>query len=80
MKSQVFLISFTEREEFIMEDYKKPYFTVFAALCDTIDTLEQLLRDGSLSSDGRSKLESEIRRLKAVHQKAEDAALAGCKA
>ncbi|MGN1404069.1 MAG: hypothetical protein ACI4XB_07100 [Ruminococcus sp.] len=55
-----------------MESYKKPYFTLFTALCDTIDSLEQLAANVSLAPDTVSSIYAEIQHLKAVQQVAEE--------
>lgn len=55
-----------------MESYKKPYFTLFTAVCDTLDTLEKLLAKETLDPNVFYKINTEVHRLKAAQQAIEE--------
>lgn len=59
-----------------MEQYKKPYFTLFSASCDTIEILEKLLAESSLSAYAVEKIQTEIHRLKSAQQMTEEQLIA----
>ena len=39
-----------------MDSYKRPYFTLFCAICETIEELEQILKDENLSRKNATAL------------------------
>ena len=56
-----------------MDSYKRPYFTLFCAICETIEELEQILRDENLSRKNATALWVQVKKLKPVQQLTEEA-------
>ncbi|MBQ8514283.1 MAG: hypothetical protein IJ496_02695 [Ruminococcus sp.] len=56
--------------------YKNPYFTLFYAICDTIESLEELMQSENLPETARQTIQAEIDRLKASQQEAEELLIA----
>lgn len=54
-----------------MEEYQKPYFRLFSAICDTVEELELFLKNTALSEAERVTLQMQIVRLKQVQQTTE---------
>lgn len=55
-----------------MKSYKKPYFTLFSAICETIESLEKILHTEEISQSVKQAIQEEIDWLKSAHQKAEE--------
>lgn len=55
-----------------MDIYKQPYFTLFSTICDTIEELEQLLQNSSLSQQEATLLWKQVKKLKKVQQTTEE--------
>lgn len=49
-----------------MDSYKRPYFTLFCAICETIEELEQILKDENLSRKNATALWVQVKKLKQV--------------
>ena len=47
-----------------MDSYKRPYFTLFCAICETIEELEQILRDENLSRKNATALWVQVKKVK----------------
>lgn len=56
-----------------MDSYKRPYFTLFCAICETIEELEQILKDENLSRKNATALLVQVKKLKQVQQLTEEA-------
>ena len=56
-----------------MDSYKCPYFTLFCAICETIEELEQILKDENLSRKNATALWVQVKKLKQVQQLTEEA-------
>ena len=56
--------------------YKKSYFTLFSAVCDTIELLEQLSMEPERSESEKLLLQSQIDKLKTVQQQTEELLIA----
>lgn len=56
-----------------MDSYKRPYFTLFCAICETIEELEQILKDKNLSRKNATALWVQVKKLKQVQQLTEEA-------
>ena len=56
-----------------MDSYKRPYFTSFCAICETIEELEQILKDENLSRKNATALWVQVKKLKQVQQLTEEA-------
>lgn len=56
-----------------MDSYKRPYFTLFCAICETIEKLEQILKDENLSRKNATALWVQVKKLKQVQQLTEEA-------
>ncbi len=59
-----------------MEEYQKPYFQLFSAICDTIEELELFLKNTTLSEVEQIPLQVQMIRLKQVQQKTESMLIA----
>ncbi len=59
-----------------MEEYQKPYFRLFSAICDTIEELELFLKNTTLSEVERVTLQMQIVRLKQAQQTTESMLIA----
>lgn len=55
-----------------MDSYKRPYFTLFCAICETIEELEQILKDKNLSRKNATALWVQVKKLKQVQQLTEE--------
>ena len=55
-----------------MDSYKRPYFTLFCAICETIEELEQILIDENLSRKNATALWVQVKKLKQVQQLTEE--------
>lgn len=55
-----------------MEKYKDAYFKLFSAICDVIESQEQLLSDESLTASVKQLLQSQTEFLKSVQQETEE--------
>lgn len=55
-----------------MDFYKRPYFTLFCAICETIEELEQILKDENLSRKNATALWVQVKKLKQVQQLTEE--------
>ena len=56
-----------------MDSYKRPYFTLFCTICETIEELEQILKDENLSRKNATALWVQVKKLKQVQQLTEEA-------
>lgn len=56
-----------------MDSYKRPYFTLFCAICETVEELEQILKDENLSRKNATALWVQVKKLKQVQQLTEEA-------
>lgn len=56
-----------------MDSYKRPYFTLFCAICETIEELEQILKYENLSRKNATALWVQVKKLKQVQQLTEEA-------
>ena len=56
-----------------MDSYKRPYFTLFCAICETIEELEQILKDENLSRKNATALWVQVKKFKQVQQLTEEA-------
>jgi len=52
--------------------YKKTYFCLLCAMCDTIKLLESILTEIDVQNETKKLLTAEIERLKAVQQQTEE--------
>lgn len=59
-----------------MEEYQKPYFRLFSAICDTIEELELFLKNTTPSEAEQVTLQMQIVRLKQVQQTTESMLIA----
>lgn len=59
-----------------MEEYEKPYFRLFSAICDTIEELELFLKNTTPSEAEQVTLQMQIVRLKQVQQTTESMLIA----